>query len=310
MGEIESFRIEKIFRPLCKELKLKERFLELKKIGSLRPIDIKYHKYTEIWEEIEKESRKPQIPRNLRSAIEKIYRDYEKLLKDLTDFVEWLQEFLHERMGRFFDAHFLNDLTGIVVRSLLLEKNMDFKLIIMDAFEELEREITRDQFDEFSFQFGYIKSRKYVTQKPGLEDLGKQIESLLAQIKPVIEQVEKIIEEDRIFDLEKSDRKRSEEIRVKKPENLSFEYDVFICHASEDKEPFVRKLAEKLSNKGLKVWYDEFELLLGDSLISKIDFGLNKSRYGVVVLSKHFFRKSWTKMELVLQHHNFDKFRA
>jgi len=74
--------------------------------------------------------------------------------------------------------------------------------------------------------------------------------------------------------------------------------DVFICYASEDKESFVRGLAEALDNKGLRVWYDEFMLTLGDKLTEKIDYGLSRSRYGVVVLSKNFFTKDWTKKEL------------
>ena len=78
----------------------------------------------------------------------------------------------------------------------------------------------------------------------------------------------------------------------------SIKYDVFISHASEDKESFVRDLAEKLSSKGLKVWYDEFTLSLGDSLRRSIDDGLAKSRYGVVVLSQNFFEKEWPQKEL------------
>lgn len=78
----------------------------------------------------------------------------------------------------------------------------------------------------------------------------------------------------------------------------SFEYDIFICHASEDKESFVRGLAEKLSGKGLRVRYDEFTLSLGDNLRRSIDYGLANSRYGVVVLSKKFFEKEWPQKEL------------
>jgi len=76
------------------------------------------------------------------------------------------------------------------------------------------------------------------------------------------------------------------------------EYDVFICHASEDKNDFVEPLSAALKKSGLKVWYDRFELKLGDSLREKIDQGLANSRYGVVVLSKSFFAKEWPKSEL------------
>jgi hypothetical protein len=79
---------------------------------------------------------------------------------------------------------------------------------------------------------------------------------------------------------------------------LEVEYDVFICHASEDKQEFVEPLANALREAGLNVWYDRFELKLGDSLRRKIDQGLSNSRYGVVVLSKAFFNKEWPQDEL------------
>ena len=75
-------------------------------------------------------------------------------------------------------------------------------------------------------------------------------------------------------------------------------WDVFISHASEDKEQLVRPLAQALTAKGIGVWYDEFSLKMGDSLRSSIDYGLANSRYGVVVLSKSFFLKHWPQQEL------------
>ena len=75
-------------------------------------------------------------------------------------------------------------------------------------------------------------------------------------------------------------------------------YDVFICHASEDKDDFVRPLAERLRENRIEVWYDEFSLKIGDSIRRSIDIGLAKSRYGIVVLSKYFFNKGWPQWEL------------
>ena len=75
-------------------------------------------------------------------------------------------------------------------------------------------------------------------------------------------------------------------------------YDVFISHAGEDKDSVVRPLAQALRDGGLRVWYDEFELRLGDSLRRKIDSGLANSRFGIVVLSRSFFRKDWPNYEL------------
>ncbi len=75
-------------------------------------------------------------------------------------------------------------------------------------------------------------------------------------------------------------------------------WDVFISHASEDKAEVVRPLAKELEALGLSVWVDEFTLTIGDSLRRKIDHGLRRSRYGVVVLSHQFFSKEWPQKEL------------
>ncbi len=76
------------------------------------------------------------------------------------------------------------------------------------------------------------------------------------------------------------------------------DYDVFISHASEDKESVARPLAVSLKSKGLSVWYDEFELKIGDSLRRKIDAGLAKSNFGIIVISRDFIKKGWPNYEL------------
>jgi hypothetical protein len=75
-------------------------------------------------------------------------------------------------------------------------------------------------------------------------------------------------------------------------------YDAFIAHASEDKEAVVRPLANALTKIGFKIWYDEFELKVGDSLRQSIDKGLANSRYAIVILSNAFFSKNWPQYEL------------
>ncbi len=81
-------------------------------------------------------------------------------------------------------------------------------------------------------------------------------------------------------------------------ENGVESHDVFISHASEDKDDIVRPLANSLISLGLKVWYDEFTLRIGDSLRRKIDQGLAASKVGLVVLSPSFISKGWTNYEL------------
>lgn len=76
------------------------------------------------------------------------------------------------------------------------------------------------------------------------------------------------------------------------------EWDAFVSHATEDKERFVRPLADALTALGAKIWYDEFSVHLGDSLSESIDRGLANSRYGIVVISPAFMSKPWSKREL------------
>lgn len=75
-------------------------------------------------------------------------------------------------------------------------------------------------------------------------------------------------------------------------------WDVFISHAHEDKTDVARPLAKRLQDNGLRVWIDETELAIGDSLRQKIDEGLSQSRFGVVILSESFFAKKWPQSEL------------
>lgn len=72
---------------------------------------------------------------------------------------------------------------------------------------------------------------------------------------------------------------------------------LFVSHASEDKDDFVRPLVVELK-KHFEVWFDEHELKLGDSLRAKIDAGLRECDFGVVVLSPSFFAKKWTTTEM------------
>ncbi|HEX8083354.1 MAG TPA: toll/interleukin-1 receptor domain-containing protein [Solirubrobacteraceae bacterium] len=76
------------------------------------------------------------------------------------------------------------------------------------------------------------------------------------------------------------------------------QFHAFISHASEDKEAVARPLAEILKARGWRVWIDEAELRVGDSLEGRINEALTLCRYGVVILSPAFFEKQWTQREL------------
>lgn len=74
-------------------------------------------------------------------------------------------------------------------------------------------------------------------------------------------------------------------------------WDVFISHASEDKQEIATPLKERLEKEGIRVWYDNSELTPGDDLVKKINTGLRNSRFGIIVLSPYFFHKKWTMDE-------------
>ena len=74
--------------------------------------------------------------------------------------------------------------------------------------------------------------------------------------------------------------------------------DVFLCHASEDKEIIVRPIARECRKHQITCWVDEAEILWGDSIIEKVNEGLKMSQYVIVVLSESFIAKNFPKKEL------------
>lgn len=80
--------------------------------------------------------------------------------------------------------------------------------------------------------------------------------------------------------------------------NAQERYDFFISYASEDREAIALPIFDALTKSGCRVWFDQTALELGDSLRRKIDEGLSRCQYGVVILSPTFFSKEWPRKEL------------
>jgi small GTP-binding protein len=76
----------------------------------------------------------------------------------------------------------------------------------------------------------------------------------------------------------------------------NFTHDVFISHSTKDKAT-VRPLAERLRRDGLRVWFDEWEIKPGDSIPSKIEEGLERSRVLLLCMSAHGTGSDWAQME-------------
>ncbi|WP_313331257.1 toll/interleukin-1 receptor domain-containing protein [Sphingobium yanoikuyae] len=85
---------------------------------------------------------------------------------------------------------------------------------------------------------------------------------------------------------------------VENAEGRNTPYDFFISHAWKDKEEFVNDLVSAAKEAGLDVWDDQSAIAWGDSIRQKIDDGLRRSFFGVVVLSPNFFERPWTQYEL------------
>ena len=75
-----------------------------------------------------------------------------------------------------------------------------------------------------------------------------------------------------------------------------FEYDIFLSHSSKDK-PAVRKLATRLRQDGVRVWFDEWNIEPGDSIPLKVEQGLEDSQALVLVMSRNAFGSDWVDLE-------------
>jgi hypothetical protein len=82
--------------------------------------------------------------------------------------------------------------------------------------------------------------------------------------------------------------------------SLSPRIDVFLSYAADDTGKYARELADALTERGVSVWLDQYELRLGDSIPERIDDALARSRFVVVILSPTFFNQRWSQHELDL----------
>lgn len=71
---------------------------------------------------------------------------------------------------------------------------------------------------------------------------------------------------------------------------------IFLSHSSHDKD-FVKGLAVDLSNLGHSPWLDEWEILGGESIPSKIANGIDDADFVVLVLSKYAVKSTWVEQE-------------
>jgi hypothetical protein len=74
--------------------------------------------------------------------------------------------------------------------------------------------------------------------------------------------------------------------------------DILICHAKEDKSTIVHPLVSALEKEGISYWLDDEQIAWGESVTAKVNEGLRKSEYVVVIISRTFLLKNWPQREL------------
>lgn len=73
--------------------------------------------------------------------------------------------------------------------------------------------------------------------------------------------------------------------------------EIFLAHSSAN-HLFVERLATDLRRRGVRVWFDQWEITVGDSIVQKVNKGLHSHSYLGIVLSPEAVRSPWVHKEL------------
>src|SRR5437867_13240136 len=71
----------------------------------------------------------------------------------------------------------------------------------------------------------------------------------------------------------------------------------FLSHNSSDKE-VAREIAMFLAAENITVWFDEWQISAGDSIVAKIEEGLKDCSHFVILWSQNASTSSWVRREL------------
>jgi hypothetical protein len=130
------------------------------------------------------------------------------------------------------------------------------------------------------------------------DESGSEAKELLAVALPFLETLPDQIEVDWGTKSEAAFVKQMYRRLYKDPSALGdINQSVFISYSSKDRR-FARRLAEDIKPHGLKVWIDDGELKIGDSLIWKISEAVRTSDFLIVILSESSVNSSWVQKEL------------
>ena len=72
---------------------------------------------------------------------------------------------------------------------------------------------------------------------------------------------------------------------------------IFLSYSHNDRDK-ARQIANELRKANLDIWFDEYEIKVGESLIEKIRQAMGKSNYVVMIISKDSVKSKWLNKEL------------
>lgn len=165
-------------------------------------------------------------------------------------------------------------------RQILRARGEDLAVECLERAPFRVAEGTNHFNDEFQVLAAHVPLREYeefrtLSDKPEAQRAFSQIAEVLTEIGTYIRFI-------------------AVQLRHMSPES----WEVFICHASEDKAKVVEPLYRHLDSVGIRCWYDRGEILWGDSIVAKINEELKCSRFVMVVLSPALLQKSWATKEM------------
>jgi hypothetical protein len=82
--------------------------------------------------------------------------------------------------------------------------------------------------------------------------------------------------------------RRTVELRARRERDL---FDVFLCHAWDDRLGAGAELHDLLEAAGVSVWFSEKDIVLGYPFMREIDRGLAKSRTGLVLVTPALLKR-------------------
>jgi hypothetical protein len=223
------------------------------------------------------------------SSISSTQRDIESLQRQLTS----ESKKLADKTSRI--AQINRSITKSTSSSTLQSKQREIQNLERDIvrIQEKQADLTKKVADKTALLHKYQQQLYAEQGKEREKEQKKLTESLKRK-----EQEDKAKQDKMLSDIRTLSRISPLQSNAMTPSAPQPTYDAFISHATEDKDELVRALAELLQNDGFSIWYDDFQLRVGDSLRRSIDRGLANSRFGIVILSPHFFAKNWPQYEL------------